>query len=340
MFARARLLQLTDLMKGKLIVVYGDVVADRFIYGMPKRISREAPVLILRHYREDVLLGGAGNAINNIAALGGLPIPVAVLGDDKDGHALLDHLTGQGIDCSSVLRVGRYKTPTKVRILGGMPHAARQQIVRYDIEDHFDVTEEEAVQFSTVLREQIALADAALISDYGYGVVTPHLAATLTRYAHGKPVTLDSRYNLLDYPGVTAATPNEEEAAAAAGTSIYDGEDLNGRLDAVGATLRDSLDCEAVLVTRGSRGMALYERDVQAPLKIPVYGGDQVADVTGAGDTVIATFTLALAAGASFAEAAKMANYAGGIVVMKMGTATASNDELRHAIERDEELAE
>jgi rfaE bifunctional protein kinase chain/domain len=339
MFARARLLQLTELMKGKLIVVYGDVVADRFIYGMPKRISREAPVLILRHYREDVLLGGAGNAINNIAALGGLPIPVAVLGDDKDGHALLDHLTGQGIDCSSVLRVGRYKTPTKVRILGGMPHAARQQIVRYDIEDHFDVTAEEAVQFSTVLREQIAVAHAALISDYGYGVVTPHLAATLTRYAHGKPVTLDSRYNLLDYPGVTAATPNEEEAAAAAGTSIYDGDDLNGRLDAVGTTLRDSLDCEAVLVTRGSRGMALYERGAE-PVEIPVYGGDQVADVTGAGDTVIATFTLALAAGASFAEAAKMANYAGGIVVMKMGTATASSDELRHAIERDEELAE
>jgi len=192
MFARARLLQLTELMKGKLIVVYGDVVADRFIYGMPKRISREAPVLILRHYREDVLLGGAGNAINNIAALGGLPIPVAVLGDDNDGHALLDGLTAQGIDCSSVLRVGRYKTPTKVRILGGMPHAARQQIVRYDIEDHFDVTAEEAVQFSTVLREQMALADAALISDYGYGVVTPHLAATLMRYAHGKPVTLDS----------------------------------------------------------------------------------------------------------------------------------------------------
>src|SRR5437868_14087188 len=171
MFSRSRLAQLTEKMKGKLIVVYGDIVADRFVYGTPKRISREAPVLILRHYREDVLLGGAGNAINNIAALGGLPIPVAVLGDDKDGHALLDHLTGQGIDCSSVLRVGRYKTPTKVRILGGMPHAARQQIVRYDIGDHFDVTEEESVQFSIVLREQIALADAALISDYSYGVV-------------------------------------------------------------------------------------------------------------------------------------------------------------------------
>src|SRR3954454_3010986 len=164
MFARSRLLQLTELMNGKLIVVYGDVVADRFIYGTPKRISREAPVLILRQYRDDVLLGGAGNAINNIASLGGLPIPVAVLGEDDHGRALLERMTAQGIDCSSVLRVDRYKTPTKVRILGGMPHAARQQIVRYDIEDHFEVTAEEAVQFSTVLREQITMAHAALVS--------------------------------------------------------------------------------------------------------------------------------------------------------------------------------
>jgi len=336
-FARSRLLQLADLMKGKLIVVYGDVVADRFIYGTPKRISREAPVLILRQYRDDVLLGGAGNAIHNILALGGLPIPVGVLGEDVAGKALLERMTACGIDCSSVLRVDRYKTPTKVRILGGMPHATRQQIVRYDIEDHFDVAEDESKAFENVLRELITCADAALISDYGYGVVTPRLASVLTRYAHGKPVTLDSRYSLLDYPGVTAATPNEEEAAAAAGTSIYDGEDLNGRLHEVGMTLRDTLDCEAVLITRGSRGMALYERDAAA-LTIPVFGTDQVADVTGAGDTVIATFTLALAAGASFPEAAKLANYAGGIVVMKMGTATVSNDELRRAIERDEGL--
>src|SRR5204863_7463370 len=175
-------------MKGKLIVVYGDIVADRFIYGTPKRISREAPVLILRQYRDDVLLGGAGNAINNILSLGGLPIPVSVLGNDAEGHALLERMTAQGIDCSTILRADRYKTPTKVRILGGMPHAARQQIVRYDIEDTFDVTDGEAARFSEVLREQISFAHAALISDYGYGVVTPALALTLTQFAHGKPI--------------------------------------------------------------------------------------------------------------------------------------------------------
>src|SRR5688572_22115972 len=173
-------------MKGKLVVVYGDIVADRFIYGTPKRISREAPVLILRQYRDDVLLGGAGNAMNNILALGGLPIPVSVVGDDAEGNALIERLTAQGIDCSGVLRVDRYKTPTKVRILGGMPHAARQQIVRYDIEDRFEVTASEAGMFASLLREQIRICHAALVSDYGYGVVTPKLAANLTDFAAGK----------------------------------------------------------------------------------------------------------------------------------------------------------
>ncbi|MEO8035092.1 MAG: PfkB family carbohydrate kinase [Acidobacteriota bacterium] len=326
-------------MKGKLVVVYGDIVADRFVYGTPKRISREAPVLILKQYRDDILLGGAGNAINNILSLGGLPIPISVLGDDHEGNALVDRLTVQGVDCSGVLRTSRYKTPTKVRILGGMPHASRQQIVRYDIEDHFDVNDTESEQFAWMLREQLAEADAAIISDYGYGIVTPSLAANLNGYARGKPVTLDSRYDLLRYPDVTAATPNEEEAAAAAGITLSEDPEGDGdNVRFVGETLQQSLDCEAILITRGSRGMALFERSGDAPMLIPVHGTDQVADVTGAGDTVIATFTLALAAGASYAESAKLANYAGGIVVMKMGTATVSNDELRHAIERDEEL--
>jgi rfaE bifunctional protein kinase chain/domain len=335
-FDRNRLLQLTEAMKGKLVVVYGDIVADRFIYGTPKRISREAPVLILRQYRDDVLLGGGGNAINNILSLGGLPIPVSVLGRDSVSDDLIAQMTNAGIDCSGILRVDRYRTPTKVRILGGMPHSTRQQIVRYDIEDEVIITDEEAGQFAWLLRDQMSIAHAALISDYGYGAVTPALAANLTGFSRGKPVTLDSRYSLLRYPDVTAATPNEEEAANAAGVSLYGNGD--GNIVEVAEILQQSLDCEALLITRGSRGMALYERGRKEPIFIPVYGTDQVADVTGAGDTVIATFTLALAAGGSYLEAAKLANYAGGIVVMKMGTATVSNVELQHAIERDEEL--
>jgi rfaE bifunctional protein kinase chain/domain len=337
-FSRSRLLQLTEAMKGKLVVVYGDIVADRFIYGTPKRISREAPVLILRQYRDDVLLGGAGNAIHNIYALGGLPVPISVIGNDSAGHTLVQRLTEQGVECGGILRTDRYQTPTKVRILGGMPHASRQQIVRYDIEDRFVMLPEEATSFTTALRDAIGMSHAALISDYGYGVVRPQIVETLTRHARGKAVTLDSRYDLLSYPGVTAATPNEEEAAAAAGTSLWNGEEE--KIGEVALTLQQGLDCDAVLITRGSRGMALLERDARQPLLIPVSGTDQVADVTGAGDTVIATFTLALAATASFAEAAKLANYAGGIVVMKMGTATVSNEELAHAIQRDEDLNE
>jgi rfaE bifunctional protein kinase chain/domain len=338
-FARTRLLQIAEGMKGRRIVVYGDIVADRFIYGTPKRISREAPVLILRQYRDDVLLGAGGNAINNIHALGGAPMAVSVIGNDAQGQQLVDSMTQQGIDCDAVVRAARYNTPTKVRILGGMPHASRQQIVRYDIEDHCDLTDAEIEQLGGALRERMTTADAALISDYGYGAVTQPLATALTAAAGDKPVTLDSRYDLLRFSGVTAATPNEEEAAEAAGMTLFNG-DNDVRLRQAGEMLREKLGSEALLITRGSRGMALFERDRAEPVFIPVYGTDQVADVTGAGDTVIAAFTLALAAGASFAEAAKVANYAGGIVVMKMGTATVSNDELRRTIERDEALPE
>jgi rfaE bifunctional protein kinase chain/domain len=218
-----------------------------------------------------------------------------------------------------------------------MPHASRQQIVRYDIEDHCDLTGDEAEDIAEMLRDQMAIADAGLISDYGYGVVSQSLASTLTGTAAGKPVTLDSRYDLLRFSGMTAATPNEEEAAVAAGTSLFNG-DGDEPLKKAGEELQKKLGCEALLITRGSRGMALFGPG--EPLFIPVYGTDQVADVTGAGDTVIAAFTLALAAGASFAEAATIANYAGGIVVMKMGTATVSSEELRRAIERDEALNE
>ena len=153
-----------------------------------------------------------------------------------------------------------------------MPHASRQQIVRYDIEDHVELTDEESARFASLLRDQISVCQAALISDYGYGVVTPGLAANLTGFSKGRPVTLDSRYNLLGYPGVTAATPNEDEAAAAAGISLWE-DDNGGNLKGVAEALQQSLDCEALLITRGSRGMALFEpkRD---PLFIPVYGTD------------------------------------------------------------------
>jgi D-glycero-beta-D-manno-heptose-7-phosphate kinase len=337
MFARERLLQLCEALVGRRVAVYCDLVADRFIYGTPKRISREAPVLILRQYRDDILPGGGGNAVNNIASLGGVPVPVAVAGNDAVAAAVIAQLEERGVNCDRILRVDRYQTPTKVRVLGGMPHSARQQIVRYDIEDVVDLSDEERDTVARFLEEAFESCDGALISDYGYGAVRPELAVHLTGYSTIKPVTVDSRYQLLRFADVTAATPNEDEASSAAGIPLYGGNEEEN-LREVGDTIRSAIDAEALLVTRGSRGMAVFEKGVTEPFLIPVHGTDQIADVTGAGDTVIATFTLALCAGGSFLEAAKLANYAGGIVVMKMGTATVSNEELRYAIERDEAL--
>ena len=324
-------------MQGKTIVVYGDIVADRFIHGVPKRISREAPVLILRQERQDLILGGGGNAISNIRSLGGNPRPVSVIGDDATGEQILDALQGKSIEISSVARVSGYQTPTKTRVLAGMPHAARQQIVRFDQEDELEIDQTLLEKLETTLREAMRGADGALISDYGYGAVRSELASMICETSGDRPVTLDSRYDLLNYRGVTAATPNEEEAQAAAGIDLF-GPDEERNLYQVGNLLRTKLRSPALLITRGSRGMALFEADRETPTLIPVYGTDQIADVTGAGDTVIATFTLGLAAGASFMEAARLANYAGAVVVMKMGTATASAEEIANLVRRDDSL--
>lgn len=336
MSTRERLTEILERMQGKRIVVYGDLVADRFLYGIPKRISREAPVLILRQEREDLILGGGGNAINNIRSLGGDPRPVSVIGGDGIGLQLIEALEQRSISTSSIVRVDGYHTPTKTRVLAGMPHAARQQIVRFDREEELEIDASTLTLIEENLAAAIDGADGILISDYGYGSVRRELSSLVTAMSSSIPVTLDSRYDLLSFPGVTAATPNEEEAEAAAGRQLF-GNDEDEVLREVGRHLLAELRSRALLITRGSRGMALFEEGSE-PLLIPVHGTDQIADVTGAGDTVIATFTMALAAGASFTDAARLANYAGSIVVMKMGTATVTSDEIAEVIQKDEKL--
>lgn len=333
---RTRLTEILERMQGRRIVVYGDLVADRFIYGVPKRISREAPVLILRQDGDDLVLGGGGNAINNIHSLGGEPRPVSIIGGDSIGEELLRKLEQRSIDVRGILRVPSFHTPTKTRVLAGMPHAARQQIVRFDREEDLEIGPADLIGLETSLRNALDGADGALISDYGYGSVQRALAEMIIANASPRPVTLDSRYDLLAYSGVTAATPNEEEAEAAAGRSLF-GRDQDEALREVGDSLRRELRSPALLITRGSRGMALFEEG-NDPFLLPVYGSDQIVDVTGAGDTVIATFTLALSAGASFREATRLANYAGAIVVMKMGTATVTSAELKALIQNDDSL--
>jgi rfaE bifunctional protein kinase chain/domain len=330
-----RLLSLVDDFAGKRVVVFGDLLADEFIYGELSRVSREAPVLILDYDSTEIVPGGAGNAANNVAALGGRAVSIGVAGRDEVGRRLLDTMRRR-IDVSNVVRPSGYRTPTKTRILAGGVHSAKQQVVRIDRATRPSFSDEMRRTIEARLTRAAARADAVLVSDYGTGLVTPAVVARvrqpLKREGRMAPLLMDSRYALLRYRGVTAATPNESEVEQLLGVRI--GE--NARvLEKAGRELLARTKGKGILVTRGGRGMALFEPN-RPTVHIPIFGSDQIADVTGAGDTVIATMTLALAAGATFEEAARLANYAGGLVVMKRGTATVSADELRAAILSDD----
>jgi rfaE bifunctional protein kinase chain/domain len=315
---------------GRRVLVLADLVADEFLYGRVERISREAPVLILKHDTTDVRLGGGANAVHNIATLGGRPVPFGVLGRDAHGRRLRAILREKGIPGTFVVDEDGYETPVKTRVLAGRAHSTKQQIVRLDRDTRLAGRSPARRAVLRALRGYRGPADAVLVSDYGFGLLSPELVRAAMAFARRRriPVTVDSRFGLLRFRGMTAVTPNEPEVEEALGVTI--GHD-RGRLEAAGRALLRRLRCEAVLVTRGSDGMSLFEPG-RAPLHVPIHGTDEVADVTGAGDTVIATFTLALAAGATPSEAARLANCAGGIVVMKHATATVAADELAAAV--------
>jgi D-glycero-beta-D-manno-heptose-7-phosphate kinase len=326
-----RLLALVDAIAGCRIAVLGDLIADEFIYGEIARVSREAPVLILNYDSTEVVPGGAGNAAGNVASLGGDARIAGVIGRDEAGRRLLSTLRRRRVDAKHVLRPAGYATPTKTRILAGGIHSAKQQVVRID-RASADLEGEERIRdaFASHAMRAVRGADAIIVSDYGSGLITPALVATIrgARRTPATPIVLDTRYGLLRYRGITACTPNESEVEHALGIRI--GDNLRV-LERAGRTLLKKTAAAAVLITRGSRGMALFEPD-RPTQHIPIVGSDQIADVTGAGDTVIATLTLAISAGATFAEAAHLANHAGGLAVMKRGTATVGASELRYAI--------
>ncbi len=322
-------MDLVDLVRrfvGRRILVLGDLVADQYILGYTARVSREAPVLILRYDSEKIALGGGANALHNIHSLGGIPLPVGVVGDDEMGIRLLEIMEGKGIDTSGVVVVPGWRTVTKTRILAGGHHTVKQQVVRIDKEPRGEVPSAVVEEVEARFLERADQVDAIMVSDYGYGVISPRFFRLLPSWVERCPVTVDSRYRVLEFKGVTAATPNEPETAAALGVDRIE----NGNVEWAGRRLLELTGDRAVLVTRGKKGMALFLATGEV-YHIPIFGTDEVADVTGAGDTVIATFTLALAAGASFLEGARLANYAGGIVVMKSGTATVAQGELLEA---------
>ena len=314
------------------ITVLADLVADEFVFGEIARVSREAPVLILKHRERTVVPGGGGNAVMNLASLGVNVLPVGVVGDDEAGSLLLEQLHEKKVSTSGIERVKNHTTPTKTRILAGMSHNSRQQVVRVDREpEPLDDLHPILLNLVNAAREYATASDAFVISEYGYGAATPRMLNFIksNHCLANQPVTLDSRYRMLEYEGVTAATPNEPEVEEALGIKI--GRD-DKKLFAAGEQLMKQMNLESLVVTRGRDGMVAFEKDA-SPLTIPIFGSDQVVDVTGAGDTVIATFAASLAAGADTADATRLANFAGGIVVMKRGTATVSRKELLAAID-------
>ena len=331
----ARLAETLSRFGERRVLVVGDLVADQFLYGEISRVSREAPVLILRHERTETVPGGAANCVMNLAALGAQAAIIGVVGDDAAGRALLDKLGAAGVDCRDVETSTHIQTPTKVRILAGQAHSTRQQVIRVDYEGAQLPDTALRERILSRVREQSPTADAVIISDYNYGVADEQVAATLRLALAGRdtPVLVDSRFRLAQFPGFASATPNEDEVEQLLGRRLGDPHELKQAAH----ELLERLGYRSLLVTRGRRGMLLVEAGAAEPLDIEAVGAREAIDVTGAGDTVIAVFALALASGASPPDAAHLANHAGGIVVMKRGTAAVDRAELLASVmHRDE----
>lgn len=308
------------------VVVVGDIVADQFLHGTIARVSREAPVFILEHDNTDTRAGAAANAAANVASLGGQAVLVGLIGKDENGALLIDHLGAANVDCSNIVIDDLMRTTSKVRVLAGHQYASRQQVIRIDYANRASVREETSRRLHEAVRRACKGADAIIVSDYGYGTVDGEVIDIIRQAAGAEGISwlVDSRHRLGEFPGAAAGTPNQEEAEQILGKDFTD-ESCE--------QLRRSLEYKALLVTRGNKGMTLFE-EARAPKHYDVVGSTEPVDVTGAGDTVIGAFALGIASGLSFSDAANIANHAGGIVVMKLGTAVAAAVELRDSLEK------
>ncbi|HEV7475513.1 MAG TPA: PfkB family carbohydrate kinase [Pyrinomonadaceae bacterium] len=324
-----RLISIIRRFPQRRIVVIGDSVADQFVFGAIGRVSREAPVLILRHEQTETVPGGAANCALNLASLGAKVSLVSVAGDDEAGRALVEKLKAAGVDCSGVFSSPALRTTTKVRILAGQLHSTRQQVIRIDYEDKPLSDPELRERLRERIREEAQVSDAMIISDYNYGVADAEMASFTREAAAARklPVMADSRFQLSNFAGFTSATPNQDEVEQLLGKEFNQLDEF----EAAAEELRERLGYRALLVTRGSHGMMLLEDGV-APVHLEAVGAREPVDVTGAGDTVMAAYTLALASDSSFPDAARVANYAGGLVVMKRGTASVTREELETSI--------
>ena len=316
---------ITSKFKGKNICVIGDIIADIYIFGKPYRLSREAPVVVVKYEQEMVCPGSAGNTINNLLALGAQVFPIGFVGTDDAGDKLMQCFSRyRTIALDGFIRHGG-ETTTKTRILAGDTHTSKQQVIRIDRESSRPFSRGARTLLMEKLRSIAPHMDAFILSDYGHGTVDGKARDLMRGIAKNKVVVGDSRYNLADFKGLTMITPNEAEAYTLA--SMDESHDV----EEVGKKIMSFMDVAALLVTRGNRGMSLFLKGGKTH-HIPISGTDDVTDVTGAGDTVCAALTLSIAGGADFYTASRIANYAAGVVVMKRGTATLTVEELRRAI--------
>lgn len=319
--------RLVDRLSESKILVIGDWMLDGFVWGTVERISPEAPVPVVKVNHESFAPGGALNVANNIRTLGGTVYPCGLVGRDLHGRMLVRAMRKEGIDTGGAIYDGTRPTTLKTRIV-----AHSQQVVRFDREDARDLSREELKKVLAFAEKILPKVDAVIIEDYGKGMITPEVLTHVVKQAKNfkKPILVDPKEKHFSYyRGITAITPNRKEALSAYGQTS------DGRapeLREVGKKLLNQFSCEAVLITLGEEGMALFEKN-GAMIKIPTTA-QEVYDVSGAGDTVIAVFAMAISTGASMREAAVLANCAAGIVVGKLGTATLTPQELKASLSR------
>jgi rfaE bifunctional protein kinase chain/domain len=316
--------KLVEQFKKTTLLVVGDIMIDEFIWGTVSRISPEAPVPVVAVMRENLLLGGAANVVHNVHSLGGRVLLAGLIGDDRMGEKIKKLLAERRIDSTGlVVQAGR-PTTVKTRVI-----AHSQQVVRFDRESREPISAQSQGDLLRYLDKNWGEVDGIIVSDYGKGLIASPLMKFIMqrKRADGKLVAVDPKMNNFNlYVGATIVTPNRQEAEAAAGKEITD----EASLMEVGRALLERFASQAILITRGEEGMVLFEREGDV-INVPTVA-KEVYDVTGAGDTVISALTLALASGIDPPAAAVVANYAAGIVVGKVGTATVTPEELKTAI--------
>lgn len=320
-----RVCRVVEKFAGRRIGVVGDMVADIYVYGSPDRLSREAPVIIVRYEGEEVIPGSAANTVNNLASLGAAVVPVGLLGRDSYGDAIRSYFGEKEIPLEGFLSPPGFQTHVKTRVMVGEARRRKQQVLRIDQESPFKEVDEKEIL--NVIDRVDRAVEGWILSDYGYDLISPGILERMQRLAAEKVVVADSRFRLQEFQGLTVLTPNQGEAESCTGIKVKTREDLLR----MGRKLLESTGAKGILITRGNKGMALFEGEKEV-VEIPALGSTEVVDVTGAGDTVVSVFTLAILAGANFQEAAVLSNCAAGVVVMRSRAATLSREDLLDAL--------